>query len=255
MNKFNCFQSIQVVLREKKGNYELNTSSSSKEISPPFLKTLSASFETLPVDMVLCILELLNMSSRAAVVVTCKYFNSIWESVKKILMHIHYIIPEKIPKKIPKRMVLNWQLLQCFEHAFECILQNLAGNSPEYPTKALLWVHKNRLSGNALKLLRGFVSQYPQTPILFLKGDPISSVSRKLSNLFIKLQSLKCLHISGGYLNKTWPRFFHKFEQLGLIYFIPSTIDNVSTTWNMNTPRTLFIMEFVEIEPVFGNIK
>jgi hypothetical protein len=246
MKKFTCFQSIQVIQKKEGEDYELNTFSSSKEISPYFLKTSPALFGIIPIEIVLYIFELLNMSSRAAVVITCKYFKSIWKSVKKLLMEIRYITPEKV--------VLNWQLLQCFERAFERIFRYLAESSPKYPTKALLWIHNNRLSDDTLKLLRVFVSEYPRTPILFWKGDPISFVNIELSHEFIKLQSLKYLCISGGSLGLTWPRFFHNFEHLELIYFIPSTIDDVSEVWTMNTLETLFIMERIVIEPLSGNI-
>jgi hypothetical protein len=244
MSRYYCFQS-KIVMQEEEQDYELETFSSSK-IPPPFL-TFSASFETLPIDMVLCILEKLNMSSRAAVVVTCKYFNSIWESAKNPIMKMYYIPPKDI--------IVNWQLLQCFEHAFKYAFLDLAINTSECPTKALLWIHDNRLSVDALKLLRGFVSEYSKTPILFWKGDPIFEVNTVLYNLLLKLKLLKCLCISGGCLDLNWPKFFRQFEQLKLIYFRPSTINDVSTVWTMDTPETFFIMELVEIEPRLGDIQ
>jgi hypothetical protein len=233
-------------MQEEEQDYELETFSSSK-IPPPFL-TFSASFETLPIDMVLCILEKLNMSSRAAVVVTCKYFNSIWESVKKLVMYMHHITP--------KGIVVNWQLLQCFEHVFKYVFQDLTINPSKCPKKALLWVHNNCLSDDALELLREFVSEYPQTSILFWKGDPISSVDKKLVAQFVKLKSLRCLFMSGGYSNMNWPGFFSVFKQLIMIYFRPSTINGTKKViWIVdNKQAILFIMELVEIEPISGNI-
>jgi hypothetical protein len=249
MKKFTCFQSIQVIQKKEGEDYELNTFSSSKEISPYFLKTSPALFGIIPIEIVLYIFELLNMSSRTAMVVTCRYFKSIWKSVKELLMEIHYIIPKK-------DVVVNWQFLQCFERAFERIFQYLAESSPEYPTKALLWVHNNRSSDDALRLLQGFVFEYPKTPILFLKGDPITFVSKKLVGQFIKLKSLEYICMSGGRLNMNWSLFFNQFPKLKCVYFRPSIIDNVlAVTWTMNnTHEILFIMEHVEIVPTLGDI-
>jgi hypothetical protein len=225
----------------------LETSPSLSETFPALLETSPTSLKTLPKEMVLCILEKLNMKSRVLMGMTCKYLKSIYESIKKQIINIENITLNDKD--------VHWKLLRDFEHAFEYIFQYLSESSPECSKKALLWV-QNYESNDELKLLREFVFQYPQTPILFWKGDTISFVNMTPAGQFSKLKSLKYLCISGGCLSVDWPIFFHGFKQLKLIYFRQNKVYCSESIWAMNIQEeTLFIMDLVEIEKIFGNIE
>jgi hypothetical protein len=98
-----------------------------------------------------------------------------------------------------------------------------AENSPKYPTEALLIQDRN-LTRYEFKLLQSFVSQHPQTTILFWGGDPVFRETLILCRLLVKLCSLEYLCISNGHLNINWPRFFNQFKRLKLVYFTPNEL-------------------------------
>jgi hypothetical protein len=240
----------------------LKTSLSSLETSPSSSKTSSLSLGTLPKDIVLIIFVRLDVISITAVEITCKYFKSIWESVPKPRMYIQPIVP--------KNDAVDWKSLPSFRDSFEYISQDLKlrslskfkpvvpegknESSLEYPTKALLIQVKN-LGNNELQLLESFISKYPQPPILFLEEDPRSFRTLILYQLLNTLHSLEYLCINGGCLYDNWPGFINRLKRLKLFYFIPNELHYIENEWTINTPKTVFIMDYVSIEPLSGNIK
>jgi hypothetical protein len=210
-------------------------------------ETFPLSLGTLHKDILVCIFKNLNRKSIIAVIRTCKYFQSIWESVLEPDMCICYIGPGDAD--------VSDQLLGDFEYPLKYILSDLKLGSwvkfkpviqgiknSRCSMKALFWVQENDVKDDTLQLLRQFIFECPQTPILFWKGNPILFEHVLLPHELEKLMSLEYLCISGGYLSMDWPQFFNQFPKLKCIYFSPSTIDGVSTDWILNT-RTIFIMD------------
>jgi hypothetical protein len=152
--------------------------------------------------------------------------------------------------------------------SFQVIQGSKIGTSSECSTKALFWVQKGCVRNDTLKLLQWFVSECPQTPILFWEGDPIffghvpsyqeleisSQELEKSSQELEKLKSLEYLCIRGGCLLKDWPKFFDQFPKLRCIYFRPSGLHYTRTTWTVNTQRT-FIMDHACIQIKSGTIE
>jgi hypothetical protein len=126
----------------------------------------------------------------------------------------------------------------------------------EYPMK-VLFVHDKNLGNEELKLLESFVSQHPQTPILFWEGNPMFNEFTVSYQSLKKLRSLEYVYISNGCAGENWPKFNNQFEQLKLVYFASTQQCNEhkEQTWTINTWKTLFMMDFVDIEPLSDNIK
>jgi hypothetical protein len=142
---------------------------SSSETLPSSLETLSLSLRTLPKDILLIIFGELDMRSMTEVIITCKYFKSIWEFVPKPRVCIYPIVL--------KNDVVDWQLLRGFEYSLKYISRDLklrslsefklvvvsegkTESSLEYPMKAALLVQDDNLEKDELQLLESFVSQY-----------------------------------------------------------------------------------------------
>jgi hypothetical protein len=233
------------------------------ETSPSSSGTFSLLLRTLPKDILLIIFRMLDMISMTEVEITCKYFKLIWESVPEPGMYMYPIVP--------KNVVVGWQWLYGFRYALKYIFQDLklqslsefelvvpegkAESSPEYSTKALLVPNKN-LGNDELQLLQSFISKYPQTPILFCGKDPrLFKISSELCQSLKKLGSLKYLCINDGCLDDDWSNFFNRFKQLKLVYFTPREEYCVQTIWTINTPETVFIMDFIAIESLSGTLE
>jgi hypothetical protein len=247
---------------------ELKTLSPSLETFSSSLKT-SLSLGTLHQDIILCIFRRLNMCHIVAMVMVCRYFKSIWESVPEPDVTIYPIVPQYVI--LPECVDVDWQLLHGFEYPlkyiFQCLkLQSLSefklvvpegktGSSLKYPTKALL-VHHINLGDNESQLLESIIFQHPQISILFWGKNPslISTPSKFYSSL-LKLGPLKYLCINDGMLYVDWPNFFNQFKRLKLVYFTPKELDYSEQFWTINTRKTVFIMNFVSIKPFSGNIK
>jgi hypothetical protein len=244
----------------------LNTFISSLKASPDSLETLSALLEALPAslralhkEIFIYIFENLNTKSMVAVIRTCKYFQLIGEYISKLDMDICYIGP------VYDDVIL--QFLNGFNCPFKYILQdkNLGSWVKLKPliqgiknsrcfTKALFWVQEENLNDDTLQLLQRFISEYPQTSILFWKGDSVLFEQVLLSHELEKLESLEYICISGGYPSKNWPQFFNKFPKLKCVYLKPSIKDSVREIWTVNT-KTRFIMDRVYIQLLSDNIE
>jgi hypothetical protein len=237
---------------------------SSSETLPSSLETLSLSLRTLPKDILLIIFGELDMRSMTEVIITCKYFKSIWEFVPKPRVCIYPIVL--------KNDVVDWQLLRGFEYSLKYISRDLklrslsefklvvvsegkTESSLEYPMKAALLVQDDNLEKDELQLLESFVSQYSQTIILFLADDKHFSRMSKLYQSLRTLHSLEYICISNGHLGTDWPNLFNQFKRLKQVYFTPNEQYDTETKWTINTPKTVFIMDYVSIEPLSGNIK
>jgi hypothetical protein len=171
---------------------------------------------------------------------------------------------------VPEDVVIGWQLLHSFRHPFEYISQDLklqslskfkpvvsegkTESSLEYPTKALL-VQDENITDDELQLLKSFVSQHPQTTILLWGGEPVFSRTSRLCQLLKTLHSLEYLCISNGYFDENWPKFIYQFKRLKLVYFTPNGLYYIENVWTINTPKTVFIMDFVKIERIFGTLE
>jgi hypothetical protein len=232
--------------------------------SPSSSETSSLSLETFPEYILSVIFRKLDVISMTAVEVTCKYFRSILESVPKLCMYIYTIVMREFA-------VVEWELLDSFGYSLEYIFQDqklqflskfkkvvpegeTQSSTPQYPMKALL-VRDDNLGKVELQSLESFVSQHSQTTILFLAENMFgSSISRIIKSLW-KLHSLEYLCINNGDLDEIWAHFINQFERLKLVYFIPNELYYQEKTWEINRPKTIFIMNFVEIEPFCGNIK
>jgi hypothetical protein len=260
---------------QKAESIELKTFSSS-------LKT-SLSLGTLHKDIILCIFRRLDMCHIVAMVMACKYFKSIWDSVSELDMCIYVIVPKDI--------IVGWKLFRYSKYPLKYILRGLnlgpwlkfkpviQGSKIEissgYSTKALFWVQKGCVENDTLKLLQRFVSECPQTFILFWEGDPIffgheillyqeleilsqefeksSQEFEKSSQEPEKLKSLEYLCVRGGCLLKDWPKFFDQFPKLKCVYFRSNGLHH-PTTWTVNTQKT-FIMDFACIQIKSGTIE
>jgi hypothetical protein len=235
------------------------------------------SLGTLYKDVLLTIFEMLeDMRSIAVMVMTCKYFKSIWKSIRELHMYMYCIEP--------KNAVVGRQLLDDFEYALKSIFRDLdlrswlkfesvvqgrkTESSLKYLTKALFWISENKVTHEILQTLRWFVSECPRVSILFLKGnsallenetpgqeDSVFLQDETPGQVLKKLHSLKYLCISDGSLNKNWPRFIKQFKELKWVYFRPRGSYNGTTTWKIDTQEIVFIMDSVEIEFDFGNIE
>jgi hypothetical protein len=117
-------------------------------------------------------------------------------------------------------------------------------------------VYDKNLGNDELQLLKSFISQHSQTPILFWGRNPsFISTSSALYQSFEKLGSLKYLCINSSYLDENWPNFFNQFKRLKLVYFTPNELHYTERTWIINTPKTVFIMAFVKIEQVSSTLE
>jgi hypothetical protein len=107
-------------------------------------------------------------------------------------------------------------------------------------------VYDKNLGNDELQLLKSFISQHSQTPILFWGRNPS----------FISTSSaLYYLCINSSYLDENWPNFFNQFKRLKLVYFTPNELHYTERTWIINTPKTVFIMAFVKIEQVSSTLE
>jgi hypothetical protein len=240
----------------------LKTSPSSLKTSPSSSKTSSLLLRTLPRDILLIIFVRLDVISITAVEITCKYFKSMWESVPKPEVDIDVIVLKDI--------AVDWKLLRGFEYSLKYISQDLklrfllefklvvlegkTESSLEYPTKALLIQDKN-LGNDELQLLKSFVSKYSQTTILFWRENSFFQNSKILCQSLRTLHSLEYICINNGYLEESWPNFFNQFKRLKLVYFTPKEAYCVETIWTINTPKTVFIIYFVNIELLSGTLE
>jgi hypothetical protein len=225
---------------------ELKTSSPLSETSLSLLETSSPSLGTLHKDTLLRIFEMLEMKSMVAVARTCKYFQSIYESVKKPMDIYHIKLDD---------MVVDWELCD-FKYALKYISQYLIKSSSKCPTEALSWIQEKEVTAKLLILLEWFVSKYPQASTLFLKGQSIFFGTHEIHDRFLKLKSLKYLCISGGSPSQDWSWFLGQFKKLELVYFAPGQL------WKyeekilvLDTEKTVFIMDSVDIILLFGEIK
>jgi hypothetical protein len=233
------------------------------------LKTPSPSLGTLRENIILCIFRRLDMCHIIAMVMTCKYFKSIWDSVSELDMCIYVIVPKDI--------IVGWKFFRHSKYPLKYILRGLnlgpwlkfkpvvQGSKIEissgYSTKALFWVQEGCIGNNTLELLQRFVSECPQTSILFWEGDPIFfgheillyQELEKSSQELEKLKSLEYLCVRGGCLLKDWSKFFNQFPKLKCVYFKSNGLP-YTTTWTVNTPKT-FIMDFACIQIRSGTIK
>jgi succinate dehydrogenase/fumarate reductase cytochrome b subunit len=213
------------------------------------LKT-SPSLGTLGKDIILSIFKRLDMCHIVAMVMACKYFKSIWESVSELDMCIYTIVLDA---------AASWKLLHHFKYPLKYVLQDLnlgpwlkfkpviqgskIGTSSECSTKALFWVQKGCVRNDTLKLL-------PSYQELEISSQELEKSSQELE----KLKSLEYLCIRGGCLLKDWPKFFDQFPKLRCIYFRPSGLHYTRTTWTVNTQRT-FIMDHACIQIKSGTIE
>jgi hypothetical protein len=154
-------------------------------------------------------------------------------------------------------MVVNWELYD-FKYALKYISQYLIESSPKCPTEALSWIQESRkVTAELLILLKWFISKYPQASTLFLKGHSIFfGTHGEIPDQFLKLKSLKYLCISGGSPSQDWSWFLSQFKKLELVYFAPDQRwEYEEKILTLETEKTVFIMDYVDIILISGEIK
>jgi hypothetical protein len=154
----------------------------SVELKPPFL------FK----EILIYIFETLDTKAMAAVIRTCKYFQLIGEYVSKSDMEICYIGPPETDVrdiffsnfKYPFDYVSSKLNLVEPWVKFKPVIQGSETKiSSGCSTKALFWVQEKNVKDDTLQLLQRFVSECPQTPILFWKGKEVQYFSNTYNYL------------------------------------------------------------------------
>jgi hypothetical protein len=222
------------------------------------------SLRTLYKELLLYIFEKLDTESVVAVMITCKDFRLISEHVSKSFVDIWYIGPPEID--VRERFFSNFKYP--FDYAssklnlvepwvkFKPVIQGSETEiSSGCSTKALFWVQEDDdVKDDTLQLLRRFVSECPQTRILFLKGSPALFEYVQLPDEF-KL-SLEYLFINCDHLSEDWPQFFEQFPKLKCVYFRLDGPYWMTATWTVNTEKPLlFIMDRTRIQKDSGVIR
>jgi hypothetical protein len=208
----------------------------------PLSGTFPKGLEIIPDEIFLNICKMLNIKSVEAVARTCKRFRSIMKSDKIPLMYIIYTASDN--------EALNGYVRN-LEYPLELICSDLKllprpklnlavqrgeiKRSPGFHEKALLWIHKDMVTNEALEAFQKSVSECPDASILLLKGDlvvfPSDLPSVKQPGSVV---SWKYLCISGGGLSAGWSGFINEIEGLQWVYFKPGESSDDEATWTMS---------------------
>jgi hypothetical protein len=220
---------------------------------------------TLYKELFIHIFEMLDTESIVAVIITCRYFQLINKCVSKSFMDIYCIKPLRVDN-VREKFFANFKYplgyvipkLNLVVEPWVKFKQVVQGSKTKISsgcsTKALFWIQENDVKNNTSQLLQQFVSECPQTRILFLKGSPALFEYVQLPDEF-KL-SLEYLFINCDHLSEDWPQFFEQFPKLKCVYFGLDGRGWMTTTWTVNTQKPLlFIMDNTILKKESGNIK